>query len=980
MRYVIRWGLFVCMLLGTSVCFSQKYTFSHYDIEDGLIQSQVNNLCLDNEHRLWMATYGGVSRFDGKEFLSYSRQNGMPGNFVNTVFVDKSDVVWFGTQNGLVKLQNRRLTTISLPAGLTDSRARDIVQDANGTIWAIINNKLFKITGNKAEQQLVQDTIKGVLTCLAVDASGNLLASVYEKGLYRLGNGKWLKIADYPSADKEFNGVRILTDRADKHKLYLQTYTGIYIIENEKLVPYERKAISSIKYYLMSFTQDADGNFWIGTTNGAYYLKDHQLTHFIAKNGLTDNAISDVYNDIDNNLWFASQGDGLYKYEGDHFVTLDKSQGMPDNEVVMAISQDKRGNVILGIDGAGLIRYDGKKLSPIALSDKDPRLKLVISLLKDSKGTLWIGTHNGLWTYDNNTVKEVKGLSNYIINGLTEDGNGTVWGITHGGCFYIENGQVKHLNGFNKFSSSIIGLGKDSVMIGTDDGVTLVVNKQVVKGFDIKPVRTSDVFCMLKYRNMLVIGTDDRGVFTWNKTNGEVKNYSLKNGLNSNAVYSLAADNKGVIWAGTGRGVNRLVFDAQKGDFAVTGNGGTKSIILESNQNAALYVNHKMWIGTTKGAVIYDPDSQSSHSKPPHVIIQSARLIPQGPSNDWAKSTILTNGVKLSHSQNHLAIWFLGVYMKDPEGISYSYKLKGLDSVYSPLSKNDGVDYPSLPPGKYTFEVKAIAADGTPSDNTASFSFSITPPFYQTIWFRIAGIVFFILLGTGLQSYRHRAKLKRQRIIEATRREESQKIRQQTAEDFHDELGNKLTRITVLSDILDTKMDQTQADQKKLLEQIRQNAASLYNGTKDILWALDPRSDNLFEILNHIRDFGIELFLDTPVEFEFNGIDESLNQVKLPMEYSRNIPMIFKELLNNILKHAHATHVILSLDDVQKNELCLTLRDNGCGFEQNGTYKGQGINNIIMRTHRIGGDIRINSEKGKGTLVDLSIKLNNKRS
>lgn len=975
----MRWSLFIWMLLNATVCLSQKYAFSHYDIEDGLIQSQVNNLCLDNEHRLWMATYGGASRFDGKEFLSYSRQNGMPGNFVNTVFVDKNDVVWFGTQNGLVKLQNRKLTTLSLPPGLKDNRARNIVQDAKGVIWAIINNKLFKISGNTAQQRWVQDA-GDILTCLAVDGSGNLLASVYQKGLYQLVNDKWTKIADYPITDKEFYVVKILTGKTDKQKLYLQTYSSIYTIENGKLTSYESKPISSIRSYLLSFTQDANGNFWIGTTNGAYYLKNHQLTHFIAKNGLTDNAITDVYNDVDNNLWFGSQGNGLYKYEGDHFVTLDKSQGMPDNEVVMAISQDKKGNVIMGIDGGGLMSYNGEKILPIAFTDKNPELKRIVCLLKDRNDILWIGTHNGLWSYDGNAVKDVPELRDYLVNGLTEDNNGTLWGITHGGCFYMEKNHVKQLAGFNKFTSSIIGMGKDSVMVGTDDGVTLVVNKQVVKGFDIKPVRTSDVFCMLKYRNMLIIGTDDRGVFTWDKANGEVKNYSLKDGLNSNAIYSLVTDDRGVIWAGTGRGVNRLIFDARKNSFKVTGNGGARSVILESNQNAALYVKHKIWIGTTRGAIIYNPNSQNAHSAPPHVIIQSARLIPQGPSNDWANSTILTNGIKLSHSQNHLAIWFLGVYMKDPDGVSYSYKLKGLDSAYSPLSKNDGVDYPSLPPGKYTFEVKAIAADGTPSDNTASFSFSITPPFYQTLWFRIAGIAFFILLGIGLQSYRHHTKLKRQWMIEATRREESQKIRQQTAEDFHDELGNKLTRITVLSDILDTKMDQTQTDQKKLLEQIRQNAASLYNGTKDILWALDPRSDNLFEILNHIRDFGNELFLDTPVEFEFNGIDESLNQVKLPMEYSRNIPMIFKELLNNILKHAHATRVILSLCDIQKDELHLTLQDNGCGFEQNGTYKGQGINNIVMRTKRIGGNIKIDSEKGKGTMVDLNIKLNNRNS
>ena len=359
---------------------------------------------------------------------------------------------------------------------------------------------------------------------------------------------------------------------------------------------------------------------------------------------------------------------------------------------------------------------------------------------------------------------------------------------------------------------------------------------------------------------------------------------------------------------------------------------------------------------------------------PPHIVIQSVKLVSQ--SGEKQGSTIITNGTRLSFGNRHLSIAFLGVNLKDPANVSYRYKLRGLDTAYSLPVKNNLVDYPSLPAGNYTFEVKAIGMDGMPSVNIASFSFSITPPFYQTATFRFLAIIFFVLIGVSIQSYRHQVKINRLRIIEATKREESQKIRQQTAEDFHDELGNKLTRITVLSEILGTKMDSSQCDQKKLLEQIKQNAASLYNGTKDILWALDPQSDNLYEILNHIRDFGKELFLDTAVEFEFKGIDESLNEIKLPMEYSRNIPMIFKELLNNILKHARATRVSISLDEIYKNGIHLTLTDNGCGFDENEIRRGQGINNIFTRTKRINGSIDINSEKGRGTVVGLKIRIN----
>jgi len=969
--------LFIFTLLNATICRAQKYTFTHYDIEDGLIQSQVNNLCLDKEHRLWMATYGGACRFDGMEFTSYTRQNDMPTNIVNTVFTDKDDNVWFGTQTGPVKLVNNKPITFKLSGDLQSLHTRNIVQDAKGTIWAIINNRLFKINGNIVKQVLVQDTIKGALSCIATDKSGRLFASVYWKGLYALENGKWISKASYPTSNKNLYIAKILFDRADDHKIYLQSYTGIFTINDDRLEPYESKVISSIKAYLLSITQDVDNNFWLGTGNGAYYLKNHQLVHFNANNGLTDNAVSDVYSDADNNLWFASQGNGVFKYEGSHFTMLDKSQGMPDNEVVMAVAKDKKGGIMLGIDGGGLMHYDGKKLLPLGLEKKNTALKSILTLYTDIKGTLWIGTRDGLYTFTNNILKQVKGLSDYAINGITGDYNGTIWVSTHGACFYIENNEVKQLGGFSHFSSSIITLGRDSVIIGTDDGVQLVFNKQIVKKFKLDEVKTSVIFCMIEYKNMLVIGTDDRGIFTWDRITGKVKNYSVKDGLNSNAIYSMATDDNGIIWAGTGRGTNRLIFDVKKKDFTVTGNGGSKSIILESNQNAALYTDNKVWIGTTKGAVIYDVNSAPTHSTPPHVIIQSARLIPQAPGNSWENSTMLNNGAKLSHSQNHLAIWFLGVYLKNPGGISYRYKLKGLDTAYSALVKDNVVDYPSLPPGNYTFEVKAVTTDGRPSENTASFSFTITPPFYQTTWFKVAAIAFFILLGITLQSYRHRVKINRLKIIEATKREENLKIRQQTAEDFHDELGNKLTRITVLSEILDTKMDQGQVDQKKLLEQIKQNASSLYNGTKDILWALDPQSDNLYEILNHIKDFGNELFLDTPVEFEFNGIDESLNEIKLPMEYSRNIPMIFKELLNNILKHAHATHVSLTLDAITVDDIQLTLCDNGCGFVQNELHKGQGINNMMMRTKRIGGDINISSEKGAGTVVKLKIKLTN---
>lgn len=752
---------------------------------------------------------------------------------------------------------------------------------------------------------------------------------------------------------------------------------GIYTVTNSRLELYQHDVLSAIKSQIICFEQDADGDFWIGTGTGAYYLRNGELIHLTGSNGLTDVAITDIYNDIDNNLWLASSGNGLFKYEGDGFITFDRSQGMPSNDVVMGISKDKTGHIILGINGVGLMRFDGKKIMPVKVSGDNSDLARVQCLHTDRNGLIWItGDSGGLWTYDGKTTRLVKGNYPYV-NGITEDERGTIWASTPMGCFYVENNTMMRVEGFNSFTSAIMAAGRDSVIAGTQDGMTLIVNKKIVNSFKINALKNSTIYCMLEYKNKLIIGTGDRGLFTWDKITGQVKNYTTKDGgLNSNTIYSLVKDDNGVVWVGTGRGANRMMFDVQKDDFNITGNGSSKNLVLESNQNSTLFSDGKVWMGTTKGAVVYNVNAVPPRSSHPHIIIQSVRLIPQIAGNEKQVNKALANGAHLSYDNSHLSISFLGVYLKDPESVSYRYKLKGLDSAYSLPVKNNVVDYPSLPAGSYTFEVMAVTGNGIVSTDTASFAFSITPPFYQTITFRTLAIIFFVLLGIGLQSYRHRVRISRQRIIEATKREESLKIRQQTAEDFHDELGNKLTRITVLSEILDTKMDQTQCDQKKLLEQIKQNAASLYNGTKDILWALDPQSDNLYEILNHIKDFGNELFLDTQVTFEFTGIEEGLNEIKLPMEYSRNIPMIFKELLNNILKHAHATHVKINLDSIARNGISLTLSDNGCGFDLDETRKGQGINNISTRIKRIGGDISIRSKNGQGTLVELKIKIN----
>ena len=200
--------------------------------------------------------------------------------------------------------------------------------------------------------------------------------------------------------------------------------------------------------------------------------------------------------------------------------------------------------------------------------------------------------------------------------------------------------------------------------------------------------------------------------------------------------------------------------------------------------------------------------------------------------------------------------------------------------------------------------------------------------------------------------------------------EEQFKIRKQTAEDFHDDLGNKLTRITVLSEVLSSMISKDEIEKRAILTKISKNVVELYIGTRDILWSLNPKNDTLGQLLDHIKDFGNEMFNETAISFNVD-IDTAGRDTKLSLDLSRNILMIFKESIHNALKHANASKVTFSTR-LNSGLLLITLEDDGAGFDTAYAKNGHGINNMYVRAKRIRADLNITSGKS-GTAICLIV-------
>lgn len=945
--------------------FSQRYNFEQYDIEDGLTQSQVTAIAQDGKRRLWMTTLGGISCFNGKQFSNYTKVNGLSSNFTLAVAADSRDRIYIGSAWGLSRYNGSNFYNYSYNKNWIGK----MVSDKSGNVFCLRGKRLFKVADKT--DQLIQVTAdpKEAITAIKTDKSGRLWAAVFMKGIYCFYNSKWLQVHSDGLGDLWVTDL--LADQREKNKVWLLTEKGIFIIQNG----ITSRVHPEIPFKCNAIAQDAKGSVWIGTNSGAYYITPAQVIHFNSKNGFTDNVVNDIFRDVENNIWLGTDGSGLFRFTNNSYVTFDETQGIT-SRIVMALARGpKPGTIWMGSYG-GLYEFaQNQKIKNLTIPSDNEDSYRINFLYNDSRKHIWIGTPGGgLWLYDGKQIKRIDDPKEHIAyNSIIEDGQGIIWLSTNFGVITYDPVTKERKRLSTQFGGSLLEMGRDSIISGTQDGAWLITKHQKPVPLHIKALNGSGILCMMKDKDHILFGTADYGLVIWNKKTGKTRSFNSKTGLASDHIYSMLKDKRGTIWIGTGRGINRL----RSTDYAVIKTSSENSPLVECNQNAILQYNNNIWIGTTQGVIVFGLDPSAGKKVNPYIFINSVSVYPNYgklKSPDTSKYVYKEHALRkvsiLPYNHNHINISYTGIYLANPNDLLYQYRLLGMDNKYSQPGSSASMSFTSLPPGKYTFQARAVTRDGLISLNTASFSFEIQPPYYQTNVFRffmvILVILVIILAVYIILTFNERKRKLRLKI----KLEEQFKIRKQTAEDFHDDLGNKLTRITVLSEVLSSMIDQNDTEKRTILQKIRKNVDELYTGTKDILWSLNPKNDTLAQLLDHIREFGTEMFNDTDIAFSHDitvGKD-----TRLSLDMSRNMLMIFKESIHNVLKHSKAKKV--SYHAVLNNEMLLmTLADDGHGFDTEYGKNGHGINNMYVRAKRINADLNITSGQ-TGTTVCLIVK------
>ena len=342
----------------------------------------------------------------------------------------------------------------------------------------------------------------------------------------------------------------------------------------------------------------------------------------------------------------------------------------------------------------------------------------------------------------------------------------------------------------------------------------------------------------------------------------------------------------------------------------------------------------------------------------PHVAITDFKIFNQSLQVD---SLLKLRKIELSNDRNTFSISFTLTGMPQSDTLVYSYKLDGAEKDWMQTPKPITVNYTLLPPGSYTFLVKAQNQNKTFSTAITKLPILIRIPFWLSWWF----ILLCCLLFTSIIYYFHRQSVNRILAIEA--------IRQKVARDLHDDMGSTLSTINILSMMAKNKLGEDPVKASEFLSKISDNSSRMMEAMDDIVWSINPANDSMDKIVARMRGFATEVLEAKDIDLSFN-VTGDIHSIHLDMEQRRDFFLIYKEAINNIAKYAHCKKVSISLLS-SPHMLALTIEDNGVGFNVESADTGNGLSNMRKRAENFGDNFSIQSQQGHGTTVRLQLTI-----
>lgn len=1013
-------------LLFTLAAPAQTLPLTSYTSANGLAHDYVGKIVRDSRGFMWFCTGEGLSRFDGYEFKTYTQADGLPHRSINDIveLVDGRFLV--ATNDGLTLFDPNGF---SQKAGQTDSvpmfrtfRSPDMVDDRkaaavnalyfarDGRIWMGTMNGFYEVllTGDSVELRRIENALwprKGkLLEFVGILEDGeNCLWLAMSDDLYRYNpaSDELVQVPQVPGGRAliEDTGGNIWVGGGEKDGLGLSRYS----ITPGHLSPKREESFSvkdglNLSGWYNAKLITSDGRLLIGQPAGVTeYYPDAREGQQKFKLIVPDADVVSLAEDRAGNIWIGTATRGALKLARRGFEVFGEKQGIPPG-LISSVIPGEAGEIFASIGDYEMLHFDGTRFDRIIPAGMKKRSWGwgQIDLRSQVDGDWWIATATGVLRYSNvNKFPDLAshapsrvyggadGLYTEEVFRMYEDSRGDIWIHTFGKAsdpaayLYLwerANDKIRRFSSDEGLppASNVTAFaedGKGGVWLGSyNGGVTLYRNGKfrqfaVADGFPkgfvnaIYTDKTGRIW--IATGNSGIVRVDDPGA-----DEPAFVNISAAQGLSSDQTVCVTEDPIGRIYIGTGRGITRLEPDTGRMKIYSQADGLPFSSVRTCGSDRA----GNLWFVQNKVIARLRPETEEAHAAPP-VFIGDLRVNGETVRKLSELGEKAVSGLDLASDQRQLQIGYFALGFGTGERLLYQYKLDGIDQNWSEPSAQRVVNL-NLSPGDYRFLVRAVNADGIASDTPAALAFTIARPVWQRWWFvLIAAIAVFCVVYF---SYRYRLR----RLLELER------VRTRIATDLHDDIGSSLSQIAILSEVVRQKSGTNGTSEP--LAMIADTSREMVDSMSDIVWAINPQKDHLSDLAHRMRRFASDLLDAADISYRFNLPDGEID-IPLGADVRREVYLIFKECLNNAVKHSGASEISISVS-LQNGELGIGVRDNGLGFvvesKLNGHPDGLGGNgliNIKRRAEKLGGRFSIDSVPDGGTDLALRIPLRRAR-
>src|SRR5260221_6030839 len=735
------------LLILLSGCASaQEYSYTHYDISDGLAGSTVYCITQDKDGFIWTGTETGVSRFDGTNFHNYTTIDGLPDVEILEMFGDSKGRVWMAPFRKSIcyyykgKIYNEDNDTLLHNIRLKGN-IEHFAEDRNGNILVQERTQLQLF---RTERSVVKyDSIGGhrIHDCAAISSStpGHFLVEE-DQQVFTLSEKGFMPLCTIPfeSALPGFIAMNPtgMIWRADKYRSAIRSFVTGKVVG----LPFD-----PVHYKHNSFTTLDDSLFYFNEFSGA---TEYNLHTGRTKRYLPGKQVSRTFRDATGNVWFTSLGQGLFRLNSDEFKTIRL------NEPGMAVSSVSG---IIKMDGQLLSGADHNYVFFFSLPDMSLQKRSCLTAISKNRtiyvghlfnGKLFVVSDMGLdmCTPDFHRVRWVHPrIKSVFVKSADELLLSAFWGV---GRFDLRNFRM--IDTIWRERSTTVYYRKDTTFIGTLNGLyALAPNKSAIYMGEKIPFLQKRISAIAESSDgTLWEASYDAGLIGY-KDGPVIATISRQQGLTSDICRTiLVHDNS--LWIGTDKGLNRVRLDQPGYPVAqYTSKDGLGSDIV----NVIYADNSSIYVGTPAGLSFFDEAKVD--------LSEGCRLYLLSLFNSGKERIGDTAHLLLPYTDKHIRLEYAGISYRSVGGITYRYRLLGLDSAWR-TTKEASLEYSTLPSGNYEFQLQATNKFGTNS-SLLTLPFGVITPFWQTTWFYGLIIIAFLSLTWLFVSLRIRQIRNRER-------------------------------------------------------------------------------------------------------------------------------------------------------------------------------------------------------------------------